>query len=139
MFCNPVDSPPSVVHCDLRNISVWYSPMLMSDWFLSQRRVLLLGVAILSLYSVHLLLMTAKEGGRCHFLTHGNVCLSSASICLSSPFCFFPSVSLNITHQHIVVVLTGSLIYEKLGERAFGWPGKMAAFGSITLQNIGGK
>uniref|UniRef100_A0A4W5JDT2 Solute carrier family 38 member 4 n=1 Tax=Hucho hucho TaxID=62062 RepID=A0A4W5JDT2_9TELE len=55
--------------------------------------VLLLGVAILSLYSVHLLLMTAKEGG--------------------------------------------SLIYEKLGERAFGWPGKMAAFGSITLQNIG--
>uniref|UniRef100_A0A8C7PUE3 Solute carrier family 38 member 4 n=1 Tax=Oncorhynchus mykiss TaxID=8022 RepID=A0A8C7PUE3_ONCMY len=58
--------------------------------------VLLLGVAILSLYSVHLLLMTAKEGGRCHFLTHGN-----------------------------------------LGERAFGWPGKMAAFGSITLQNIG--
>uniref|UniRef100_A0A672KEW8 Sodium-coupled neutral amino acid transporter 4-like n=1 Tax=Sinocyclocheilus grahami TaxID=75366 RepID=A0A672KEW8_SINGR len=55
--------------------------------------ILLLGVAILSLYSVHLLLMTAKEGG--------------------------------------------SLIYEKLGERAFGWPGKMAAFGSITLQNIG--
>ncbi|XP_039516678.1 sodium-coupled neutral amino acid transporter 4 [Pimephales promelas] len=55
--------------------------------------ILLLGVAILSLYSVHLLLMTAKEGG--------------------------------------------SLIYETLGERAFGWPGKMAAFGSITLQNIG--
>uniref|UniRef100_A0A9J8DM05 Solute carrier family 38 member 4 n=2 Tax=Cyprinus carpio TaxID=7962 RepID=A0A9J8DM05_CYPCA len=55
--------------------------------------ILLLGVAVLSLYSVHLLLVTAKEGG--------------------------------------------SLIYEKLGERAFGWPGKMAAFGSITLQNIG--
>uniref|UniRef100_A0A4W6FZ70 Solute carrier family 38 member 4 n=1 Tax=Lates calcarifer TaxID=8187 RepID=A0A4W6FZ70_LATCA len=55
--------------------------------------VLLVGVAILSLYSVHLLLMTAKEGG--------------------------------------------SLIYEKLGERAFGWPGKMAAFGSIIMQNIG--
>uniref|UniRef100_A0A8C6UEM0 Solute carrier family 38 member 4 n=1 Tax=Neogobius melanostomus TaxID=47308 RepID=A0A8C6UEM0_9GOBI len=31
----------------------------------------------------------------------------------------------------------GSLIYEKLGERAFGWPGKIAAFGSIILQNIG--
>uniref|UniRef100_A0A8C7VM57 Solute carrier family 38 member 4 n=1 Tax=Oncorhynchus mykiss TaxID=8022 RepID=A0A8C7VM57_ONCMY len=45
--------------------------------------VLLLGVAILSLYSVHL----------CHFFINGN--------------------------------------------RAFGWPGKMAAFGSITLQNIG--
>ncbi|KAJ8007144.1 hypothetical protein DPEC_G00114500 [Dallia pectoralis] len=55
--------------------------------------ILIWGVAILSLYSVHLLLVTAKEGG--------------------------------------------SLIYEKLGERAFGWPGKMAAFGSITLQNIG--
>ncbi|TNN56004.1 Sodium-coupled neutral amino acid transporter 4 [Liparis tanakae] len=55
--------------------------------------ILLIGVAILSLYSVHLLLMTAKEGG--------------------------------------------SLIYEKLGERAFGWPGKIAAFGSIIMQNIG--
>uniref|UniRef100_A0A8C5N9C1 Amino acid transporter transmembrane domain-containing protein n=1 Tax=Gouania willdenowi TaxID=441366 RepID=A0A8C5N9C1_GOUWI len=55
--------------------------------------ILLVGVAILSLYSVHLLLLTAKEGG--------------------------------------------SLIYEKLGERAFGWPGKMAAFGSIIMQNIG--
>lgn len=55
--------------------------------------ILLFAVAILSLYSVHLLLVTAKEGG--------------------------------------------SLIYEKLGERAFGWPGKVAAFGSITLQNIG--
>uniref|UniRef100_A0A8D0AJZ7 Solute carrier family 38 member 4 n=1 Tax=Sander lucioperca TaxID=283035 RepID=A0A8D0AJZ7_SANLU len=55
--------------------------------------ILLVAVASLSLYSVHLLLMTAKEGG--------------------------------------------SLIYEKLGERAFGWPGKMAAFGSIIMQNIG--
>ncbi|XP_048865513.1 sodium-coupled neutral amino acid transporter 4 [Brienomyrus brachyistius] len=55
--------------------------------------ILLLGVAVLSLYSVHLLLVTAKEGG--------------------------------------------SLVYEKLGERAFGWPGKIATFGSITLQNIG--
>ncbi|XP_048886648.1 sodium-coupled neutral amino acid transporter 4-like isoform X1 [Brienomyrus brachyistius] len=55
--------------------------------------ILLLGVAILSLYSIHLLLMTAKEGR--------------------------------------------SLIYETLGERAFGWPGKMVAFGCITLQNIG--
>ncbi|KAM4569486.1 sodium-coupled neutral amino acid transporter 4 [Odontesthes bonariensis] len=55
--------------------------------------ILLISVAVLSLYSVHLLLMTAKEGG--------------------------------------------SLIYEKLGERAFGWPGKVAAFVSITMQNIG--
>ncbi|KAM4712266.1 sodium-coupled neutral amino acid transporter 4 [Anableps anableps] len=55
--------------------------------------ILLVAVAILSLYSVHLLLLTAKEGG--------------------------------------------SLIYETLGYKAFGWPGKMAAFGSIILQNIG--
>ncbi|XP_072408037.1 sodium-coupled neutral amino acid transporter 4-like [Chiloscyllium punctatum] len=55
--------------------------------------ILLATVAVLSLYSIHLLLKTAKEGG--------------------------------------------SLVYEKLGERAFGWPGKIAAFGSITLQNIG--
>ncbi|XP_013889051.1 sodium-coupled neutral amino acid transporter 4 isoform X1 [Austrofundulus limnaeus] len=55
--------------------------------------ILLIAVAILSLYSVHLLLLTSKEGG--------------------------------------------SLIYETLGERAFGWPGKMAAFISIIMQNIG--
>ncbi|XP_074425145.1 sodium-coupled neutral amino acid transporter 4 [Larus michahellis] len=55
--------------------------------------VLLLSVAILSLYSVHLLLKTSKEGG--------------------------------------------SLIYEKLGEKAFGWPGKCAVFISVTMQNIG--
>ncbi|NXF93389.1 S38A4 protein, partial [Eubucco bourcierii] len=55
--------------------------------------VLLLSVAMLSLYSVHLLLKTSKEGG--------------------------------------------SLIYEKLGEKAFGWPGKCAVFISVTMQNIG--
>ncbi|XP_069345774.1 sodium-coupled neutral amino acid transporter 4 [Eulemur rufifrons] len=55
--------------------------------------IMLLAVAILSLYSVHLLLKTAKEGG--------------------------------------------SLIYENLGEKAFGWPGKIGAFISITMQNIG--
>ncbi|KFO10404.1 Sodium-coupled neutral amino acid transporter 4 [Balearica regulorum gibbericeps] len=55
--------------------------------------VLLLSVAILSLYSVHLLLKISKEGG--------------------------------------------SLIYEKLGEKAFGWPGKCGVFISVTMQNIG--
>ncbi|NWU91944.1 S38A4 protein, partial [Upupa epops] len=55
--------------------------------------ILLLSVAILSLYSVHLLLKTSKEGG--------------------------------------------SLIYEKLGEKAFGWPGKCGVFISVTMQNIG--
>uniref|UniRef100_A0A8B9Q0E2 Solute carrier family 38 member 4 n=1 Tax=Apteryx owenii TaxID=8824 RepID=A0A8B9Q0E2_APTOW len=55
--------------------------------------VLLLSVAVLSLYSVHLLLKISKEGG--------------------------------------------SLIYEKLGEKAFGWPGKCGVFISVTMQNIG--
>nr|XP_056703636.1 sodium-coupled neutral amino acid transporter 4 [Euleptes europaea] len=55
--------------------------------------ILMFSVAIMSLYSIHLLLKTAKEGG--------------------------------------------SLIYEKLGEKAFGWPGKISAFICLTMQNIG--
>lgn len=39
----------------------------------------------------------------------------------------------------ILSLIVGSLIYEKLGEKAFGWPGKMGAFTSIIMQNIGGK
>lgn len=38
-----------------------------------------------------------------------------------------------------LLLIIGSLIYEKLGEKAFGWPGKIGAFVSITMQNIGGK
>ncbi|MGH0129447.1 UNVERIFIED_CONTAM: hypothetical protein FKN15_018498 [Acipenser sinensis] len=56
-------------------------------------RVLLIAVSIFSLYSVHLLLKTANEGG--------------------------------------------SLLYEQLGYKAFGMPGKLAASLSITMQNIG--
>lgn len=37
------------------------------------------------------------------------------------------------------VFLPGSLIYEKLGEKAFGWPGKCGVFISVTMQNLGGK
>uniref|UniRef100_A0AAQ5YHJ7 Sodium-coupled neutral amino acid symporter 2 n=1 Tax=Amphiprion ocellaris TaxID=80972 RepID=A0AAQ5YHJ7_AMPOC len=55
--------------------------------------ILLVAVAIFSLYSVHLLLKTANEGG--------------------------------------------ALIYEQLGYKAFGIPGKLAASCSITMQNIG--
>lgn len=39
----------------------------------------------------------------------------------------------------LLLFIIGSLIYEKLGEKAFGWPGKIGAFVSITMQNIGGK
>uniref|UniRef100_A0A3Q0SQM9 Sodium-coupled neutral amino acid symporter 2 n=1 Tax=Amphilophus citrinellus TaxID=61819 RepID=A0A3Q0SQM9_AMPCI len=55
--------------------------------------ILLVAVAIFSLYSVHLLLKTANEGG--------------------------------------------ALVYEQLGYKAFGTPGKLAASLSITMQNIG--
>uniref|UniRef100_A0A8C8A0U0 Sodium-coupled neutral amino acid symporter 2 n=1 Tax=Oryzias sinensis TaxID=183150 RepID=A0A8C8A0U0_9TELE len=55
--------------------------------------ILLVAVAIFSLYSVHLLLKTANEGG--------------------------------------------ALVYEQLGYKAFGIPGKLAASCSITMQNIG--
>uniref|UniRef100_A0A8B9HRJ5 Sodium-coupled neutral amino acid symporter 2 n=1 Tax=Astyanax mexicanus TaxID=7994 RepID=A0A8B9HRJ5_ASTMX len=55
--------------------------------------ILLVAVSIFSLYSVHLLLKTANEGG--------------------------------------------SLVYEQLGYKAFGMPGKLAASCSITMQNIG--
>ncbi|XP_072311060.1 sodium-coupled neutral amino acid symporter 2 [Eucyclogobius newberryi] len=55
--------------------------------------ILLVSVAIFSLYSVHLLLKTANEGG--------------------------------------------ALVYEQLGYKAFGMPGKLAASISITMQNIG--
>ncbi|CAI9611454.1 unnamed protein product [Staurois parvus] len=55
--------------------------------------ILLTFVSIFSLYSIHLLLKTANEGG--------------------------------------------SLLYEQLGFKAFGLFGKLAASGSITMQNIG--
>ncbi|XP_078423976.1 sodium-coupled neutral amino acid symporter 1-like [Cetorhinus maximus] len=54
---------------------------------------LLIGIALLSLYSIHLLLQ--------------------------------------------ISVLTGSMVYETLGQLAFGKPGKFAVFGSTSLQNIG--
>ncbi|XP_006888236.1 PREDICTED: sodium-coupled neutral amino acid transporter 2 isoform X2 [Elephantulus edwardii] len=60
---------------------------------MKQTLILLTFVSIFSLYSVHLLLKTANEGG--------------------------------------------SLLYEQLGHKAFGMVGKLAASGSITMQNIG--
>uniref|UniRef100_A0A3B5QWI7 Sodium-coupled neutral amino acid symporter 2 n=1 Tax=Xiphophorus maculatus TaxID=8083 RepID=A0A3B5QWI7_XIPMA len=55
--------------------------------------ILLVVVAVFSLYSVHLLLKTANEAG--------------------------------------------AVVYESLGHKAFGIPGKLAASWSITMQNIG--
>lgn len=36
-------------------------------------------------------------------------------------------------------LLSGALVYEQLGYKAFGMPGKLAASCSITMQNIGGE
>ncbi|GAB1299775.1 Sodium-coupled neutral amino acid transporter 4 [Apodemus speciosus] len=46
-------------------------------------------------------------------------------------------LSYAMANTGIVLFEGGSLIYEKLGEKAFGWPGKIGAFISITMQNIG--
>lgn len=54
-------------------------------------------------------------------------------------FVFYIIINFCTNKQKLFILLTGSLIYEKLGEKAFGWPGKYTAFVSITMQNIGGK
>lgn len=38
-----------------------------------------------------------------------------------------------------LLLLKGALVYEQLGYKAFGIPGKLAASCSITMQNIGGE
>lgn len=97
--------------------------------FLSLIRILLTFVSIFSLYSVHLLLKTANEGGMVAFLVFlKQLCLSWLCFpykILASCFC--------------VLQIKGSLLYEQLGQKAFGLVGKLAASGSITMQNIGGK
>ncbi|XP_040834869.1 sodium-coupled neutral amino acid transporter 2 isoform X3 [Ochotona curzoniae] len=70
-----------------------YSSRIWGRRNMRQTLILLTFVSIFSLYSVHLLLKTANEGG--------------------------------------------SLLYEQLGHKAFGMVGKLAASGSITMQNIG--
>lgn len=38
-----------------------------------------------------------------------------------------------------IFLFKGALVYEQLGYKAFGIPGKLAASCSITMQNIGGE
>lgn len=40
---------------------------------------------------------------------------------------------------NVCFLLKGALVYEQLGYKAFGMPGKLAASCSITMQNIGGE
>ncbi|XP_043564609.1 sodium-coupled neutral amino acid transporter 1-like isoform X1 [Chiloscyllium plagiosum] len=58
------------------------------------------------------------------------------------PFVFLLIViaTLSLYSIHLLLqisVLTGSMVYETLGQHAFGRPGKLAVFGSTSLQNIG--
>lgn len=78
-------------------------------------------MAIFSLYSVHLLLKTANEGGEC------------SSGRAAGTFTVF-SERFNVSS-----LPKGALVYEQLGYKAFGIPGKLAASCSITMQNIGGE
>lgn len=99
-----------------------YNPVL----FPSLIRILLTFVSIFSLYSVHLLLKTANEGGMVALLILlKQLRLSGFSSFVPSCFCVLP--------------ILGSLLYEQLGHKAFGLVGKLAASGSITMQNIGGE
>jgi sodium-coupled neutral amino acid transporter 2 len=97
-------------------------------------RILLTFVSIFSLYSVHLLLKTANEGGRVAFLT-----FFVFSLKLTSTYRYFSSSYNVLVSCFCVSHIVGSLLYEQLGYKAFGLVGKLAASGSITMQNIGGK
>lgn len=100
---------------------------------------MLLSVAVLSLYSVHLLLKISKEGGmRIRLgLIVPDACMYFTLECNSS------SASDSVAHVSFLfcfgLFFPESLIYEKLGEKAFGWLGKCGVFISVTMQNIGGK
>lgn len=89
-------------------------------------RILLVCIAVLSAYSIHLLLKSAGVVGKtppppiftCSWITCCNwiTCASSN-----------------------VFGISGIRAYEQLGNRAFGPPGKMLAACIITVHNIGGK
>lgn len=51
----------------------------------------------------------------------------------------FISLLKSLASCFCVLQIVGSLLYEQLGYKAFGLVGKLAASGSITMQNIGGK
>jgi len=53
--------------------------------------------------------------------------------------CFMQSICETHPSNGFFCFLLGSLLYEQLGMKAFGMAGKLAASGSITMQNIGGE
>lgn len=87
-------------------------------------RILLIFIAILSAYSIHLLLKSAGVVGK--------PVRSSPHI---NPACLTQHAHMFTTY---VAFLSGIRAYEQLGNRAFGHPGKMLAACIITIHNIGG-
>lgn len=88
-----------------------------------------MAVAIFSLYSVHLLLKTANEGGEAA-LRESQLAFGFSRSCINNKALRCP---------FFVCLFPGALVYEQLGYKAFGMPGKLAASCSITMQNIGGE
>lgn len=82
---------------------------------------------------MHLLLKTANEGGMANYYFTNTCKFVNTGICFLWYICeIHPS-------NGILYFLLGSLLYEQLGMKAFGMAGKLAASGSITMQNIGGE
>lgn len=120
--------------------------------------ILLLCIAILSAYSIHLLLRSAGVVGKmlvfhqdtylftktkniCSIAYHYLRCPRNQSTWLKG--CYGSRESNNhrdnINTRVCVCVLSGIRAYEQLGHRAFGQSGKVLAGSIITMHNIGGK
>lgn len=110
---------------------------LQTWWFFC--RILLMCIAFLSCYSIHLLLCSAGVVGEYSSEEH---CASGVEfftfLCKMKEWvhmsCDWFSLCLLVS-----VVWLGIRAYEQLGVRAFGHPGKIMAALIITLHNIGGK
>lgn len=62
--------------------------------------------------------------------------MKGVSATKTCPYC---TSRVRLEELNLCSLLTGALVYEQLGYKAFGMPGKLAASCSITMQNIGGK
>lgn len=98
-------------------------------------RILLTVVAVLSSYSIHLLLKSSGVVGA------SISWISLRSLGPLSPWRVRRTCTVSTFTCKVSSCVCGSGIraYEQLGYRAFGTPGKMAAGIAITLQNIGGE
>lgn len=92
-------------------------------------RILLISIAILSAYSIHLLLKCAGVVGELAQRAPRRT-LSTARLTQHAR---------SHVYDEFVAFPSGIRAYEQLGNRAFGPPGKVLAACIITVHNIGGK